>query len=94
MLVEETITYLEMTAPDQFVPRRLPPTAIDMERHDRASLPLLRSTYAHRRAPRLGGAPGLVRYAVAGVALQSGSSAVALGWSQCADASQPAADLS
>jgi hypothetical protein len=55
MLVEETITYLEMTAPDQFVPRRLPPTAIDMERHDRVSLPLLRSTYA-----RIGAPPGWV----------------------------------
>jgi hypothetical protein len=51
MLVEETITYLEMTAPDQLVPGRLPPTAIDMERHDRASLPLLRSTYARIGAP-------------------------------------------
>ena len=51
MLVEETITYLEMTTPDQLVPGRLPPTAIDMERHDRASLPLLRSTYARIGAP-------------------------------------------
>ena len=55
MLVDETITYLEMTAPDQLVPGRLPPAPIDMERHDRASLPLLRSTYA-----RIGASHGWV----------------------------------
>jgi RimJ/RimL family protein N-acetyltransferase len=55
MLVDETITDLEMTAPDQLVPGRLPPAPIDMERHDRASLPLLRSTYA-----RIGASHGWV----------------------------------
>jgi hypothetical protein len=51
MLVEETITYLEMTAPDQLVPGRPPPAPINMERHDHASLPLLRSTCARIGAP-------------------------------------------
>ena len=51
MLVDETLTYLEMTAPDQLVPGRPSPIPIDMERHDRASLPLLRSTYARIGAP-------------------------------------------
>lgn len=51
MLVDETITYLEMTSPDQLVPGRPPPTPIDMERHDHTSLPLLRSTYTRIGAP-------------------------------------------
>ena len=51
MLVEETITYLEMTAPDQLVPGRLPPASIDLVRHGHGSLPLLRSTYARIGAP-------------------------------------------
>ena len=52
MLVEETITYLKMTAPDQLVPGRLPPAPIVLERHDHGSLGLLRSVYARIRAPR------------------------------------------
>jgi RimJ/RimL family protein N-acetyltransferase len=51
MLVDETITYLEMTSPDQLVPGRLPPAPIDLERHDHTSLPLLRSTYSRIGAP-------------------------------------------
>jgi RimJ/RimL family protein N-acetyltransferase len=51
VLVEETLTYLEMTSPDQLVPGRLPPAPVDLERHHRASLPLLRSTYARIGAP-------------------------------------------
>jgi GNAT superfamily N-acetyltransferase len=51
VLVEETVTYLEMTAPDQLVPGRPPPTPIDLERLDPTSLPLLRSTYARIGAP-------------------------------------------
>jgi GNAT superfamily N-acetyltransferase len=50
-MTEETITYLEMTAPDQLVPGRRPPAPIDLERHGLASLPLLRSTYARIGAP-------------------------------------------
>jgi hypothetical protein len=49
--VDETITYLEMTSPDQLVAGRLPPAPIDLERHDHTSLPLLRSTYARIGAP-------------------------------------------
>jgi RimJ/RimL family protein N-acetyltransferase len=51
MLVDETITYLEMTSPDQLVPGRLPPAPIDLERHDHTSQPLLRSTYSRIGAP-------------------------------------------
>ena len=51
MLVEETITYLEMTAPDQLVAGRRPPAPVDLERHDHASLALLRTTYARIGAP-------------------------------------------
>jgi RimJ/RimL family protein N-acetyltransferase len=53
VLVDETLTYLEMTSPDQLVPGRLPPAPMDLELHSRASLPLLRSTYA-----RIGAAYG------------------------------------
>jgi GNAT superfamily N-acetyltransferase len=51
MLVEETLTYLEMTAPEQLVPGRRPPEPVEVERHGRASLALLRSTYARIGAP-------------------------------------------
>jgi RimJ/RimL family protein N-acetyltransferase len=51
VFVDETLTYLELTAPDQLVPGRPPPMPIELERHDRASLPLLRSTYARIGAP-------------------------------------------
>jgi RimJ/RimL family protein N-acetyltransferase len=51
VLVEETITYLEMTAPDQLVAGRRSPAPIELERHDRASLALLRATYARIGAP-------------------------------------------
>lgn len=51
MLVEETVTYLEMTSPDQLVPGRLPPAPVRLEKLDRASLPLLRSTQARIGAP-------------------------------------------
>jgi RimJ/RimL family protein N-acetyltransferase len=51
MLVEEIVTYLEMTSPGQLVPGRRPPAPIQMERHDHTSLPLLRWTYARIGAP-------------------------------------------
>jgi Acetyltransferase (GNAT) family len=51
VLVEETVTYLEMTSADQLVPGRPPPAPLTMERLDPASLPLLRSTYARIGAP-------------------------------------------
>jgi GNAT superfamily N-acetyltransferase len=50
-LIEETITSLEMTDPDQLVPARPPPAPIRLERHGRGSLSLLRSTYARIGAP-------------------------------------------
>ncbi|HEU4397230.1 MAG TPA: GNAT family N-acetyltransferase [Actinomycetota bacterium] len=51
VLVEETVTYLEMTSADQLVPGRPPPAPLTMERLDPASLPLLRSTYDRIGAP-------------------------------------------
>jgi GNAT superfamily N-acetyltransferase len=51
VLVEETVTYLEMTSDDQLVPGRPPPAPLTMERLGPASLPLLRSTYARIGAP-------------------------------------------
>jgi GNAT superfamily N-acetyltransferase len=51
VLIEETLTYLEMTYPDQLVPGHPPPAPVELERHDLASLPLLRSTYARIGAP-------------------------------------------
>jgi GNAT superfamily N-acetyltransferase len=51
VLVEETLTYLEMTSPDQLVPGRPAPAPVELERHGPASLPLLRSTYARIGAP-------------------------------------------
>lgn len=53
MLIEETITYLEMTSPDQLVPGRPAPTRFEIERLDEASTEVLRSTYA-RIAASLG----------------------------------------
>jgi GNAT superfamily N-acetyltransferase len=51
VIVEETLTYLEMTSPGELVPGRPPPAPVDMERHDHTSLALLRSTYARIGAP-------------------------------------------
>jgi GNAT superfamily N-acetyltransferase len=51
VLVEETITHLEITAPDQLVPRSPAAGTAARERHGRASLPLLRSTCIRIGAP-------------------------------------------
>lgn len=51
MLIEETVTYLEMTSPDQLVPGLPPSAPVEMEALDRGSAPLLRSTYARIAAP-------------------------------------------
>lgn len=51
MLIEETVTYLEMTSPDQLVPGLPPSAPVEMEVLDRGSAPLLRSTYARIAAP-------------------------------------------
>jgi GNAT superfamily N-acetyltransferase len=45
VLIDVTITYLEMTRPEQLVPGRLPPAPVKMERCERGSAALLRSTY-------------------------------------------------
>jgi GNAT superfamily N-acetyltransferase len=51
MLIEETVTYLEMTSPDELIPGRPPPTPMETQELDRGSAPLLRSTYARIAAP-------------------------------------------
>jgi RimJ/RimL family protein N-acetyltransferase len=43
-IVDQTITYLEMTAPDELVPGRLPPEPMNLERVDAASADRFRST--------------------------------------------------
>ncbi|MGH4024520.1 MAG: GNAT family N-acetyltransferase [Pseudonocardiaceae bacterium] len=45
MLVDQTVTYLEMTSPDQLNPGRVPPTEITLERVGATALPLIRSTH-------------------------------------------------
>jgi GNAT superfamily N-acetyltransferase len=44
MIVEETITSLEMTSPDQLRPGRRPPAPLELEPGELSVLPLLRST--------------------------------------------------
>ena len=51
MLIEETVTYLEMISPDQLVPGRRPSAPLEIEELDRGSGPLLRSTYGRIAAP-------------------------------------------
>lgn len=45
MLVDQTVTYLEMTSPDQLNPGRVPPTEITLDSVDARALPLIRSTH-------------------------------------------------
>jgi GNAT superfamily N-acetyltransferase len=42
MIVEQTVTWLEMTAPDELRPGRLPPAPVELEPVDRSRVPLLR----------------------------------------------------
>ena len=51
MLVDVTITHLEMTSPDQLVPGRSPPAPLQLAELNRGSLELLRSTYRRVGAP-------------------------------------------
>lgn len=44
MLVDQIVTYLEMTSPDQLVPGKAPPAEITLERADATELALIRST--------------------------------------------------
>lgn len=51
MLIDQTITYLEMTRPDQLVAGRLPPAPVEMKPGNQASAALLRSIYDRIAAP-------------------------------------------
>jgi hypothetical protein len=51
MLLEETVTYLEMTAADQLHPSRPAPAPVKMVKLDQAAASLLRLTYALIAAP-------------------------------------------
>jgi GNAT superfamily N-acetyltransferase len=44
MIVEQTVTWLEMTSPDELRPGRLPPAPVELEQVDRSLVPLLRET--------------------------------------------------
>jgi GNAT superfamily N-acetyltransferase len=44
MIVEQTVTWLEMTSPDELRPARLPPAPLELEQVDRSLTPLLRET--------------------------------------------------
>jgi GNAT superfamily N-acetyltransferase len=51
MLIEETVTYLEMTAADQLRPGRLLPAPVEMVKLDQTAASVLRRTYARIAAP-------------------------------------------
>src|SRR5579884_1011440 len=51
VLIEVTITYLEMTSRDQLVPGRLPPAQIALDRADATARALIRSTHNRIAAP-------------------------------------------
>jgi hypothetical protein len=51
MLIEETVTYLEMTAAEQLRPGRRPPAPVEMVKLDQAAAAGLRRTHAQIAAP-------------------------------------------
>ncbi len=51
VLVERTVTYLEMTSPDQLIPGLSPPVPIEMESVGPAAASLLASTYTRIGMP-------------------------------------------
>ncbi len=51
MVEQEIVTFLEMTSPDQLRPPRPPPLSLEMERLDRGSVGLVRTTYERIGAP-------------------------------------------
>jgi GNAT superfamily N-acetyltransferase len=51
MLIEEMVTYLEMTAAEQLRPGRLAPAPVEMVKLDQTAASLLRRTYAQIAAP-------------------------------------------
>jgi hypothetical protein len=51
MLVEQTVTSLEMTSPEELRPGREPPAPVELEAGDRSLVPLLRATCDRVGAP-------------------------------------------
>ncbi|MGH4015810.1 MAG: GNAT family N-acetyltransferase [Pseudonocardiaceae bacterium] len=51
MLVDQTVTYLEITSPDQLIPGRVPFADVTLESVDVTALPLIRSTHDRVAAP-------------------------------------------
>jgi GNAT superfamily N-acetyltransferase len=51
MRIEETVTYLEMTSPDQLRPGRLAAAPVELVKLDQAAASVLRWTYAQIAAP-------------------------------------------
>jgi GNAT superfamily N-acetyltransferase len=51
MLIEETVTYLEMAAAEQLRPGRLPAAPVEMVKLDQAAASVLRRTYAQIAVP-------------------------------------------
>jgi ribosomal protein S18 acetylase RimI-like enzyme len=51
VLIEETVTYLEMTSPKQLRAGRPPPAPVELQRLDAAASALVRSVYARIGAP-------------------------------------------
>lgn len=50
-MVDETVTYLEMTSPGELVPGRSPPAPIELQEAGPVAAPLIRSTYTRVGAP-------------------------------------------
>lgn len=44
MIVEQTVTWLEMTSPDELRPGRAPPAPVELEQVERSLVPVLRAT--------------------------------------------------
>lgn len=51
MLVDQTVTYLEMTSPDELIPGTVPTADVRLENVDVTALPLIRSTSDRIAAP-------------------------------------------
>lgn len=51
MIVDQTVTYLEMTSPHQLIPGRIPTAAVTLQSVDVTELPLIRSTNDRIAAP-------------------------------------------